>query len=168
MMLDLVRLRAGDRVLDVAAGTGDQALLAAKRVWPNGSVLATDLSASMLGVAVEAAHKAGLKNIETRVMNAQDLDLDADSFDAAICRLGLMLFPNPKQALSGIRKVLKPRGKIAVLVFSTAEKNPYQGTPLTIVRSFRGRIPPHFTLGEPRLLREPFQDAGFADIACMQ
>lgn len=128
-------------------------------------MLATDLSASMLNVAVEAARKAGLTNIETRVMNAENLDLEADSFDAAICRLGLMLFSNPVKALSGIRRVLKPGGKIAALVFSTAEKNPYQGISLTIVRRFGGKIPPHFILGEPRLLRQAFQDAGFADIA---
>jgi ubiquinone/menaquinone biosynthesis C-methylase UbiE len=164
-MLDLVNLQAGDRVLDVAAGTGDQTLLAAQRVNPGGYVLATDLSVAMLNVAVEAAYKAGLTNIETRVMNAENLDLDADSFDAVICRLGLMLFSNPAKALRGIRRVLKPGGKIAALVFSTAEKNPYQGIPLTIVRGLGGTIPPHFALGEPRLLRDAFRDGGFPDIA---
>jgi ubiquinone/menaquinone biosynthesis C-methylase UbiE len=79
MMFDLARTRAGDRVLDVAAGTGDQTLLAARRVGPNGYVFATDLSAAMLNVAAEAARKAGLTNIETRVMNAESLDLEADS-----------------------------------------------------------------------------------------
>jgi ubiquinone/menaquinone biosynthesis C-methylase UbiE len=74
MMLDLARIKAGDRVLDVAAGTGDQTLLAARR----------DLSAAMLNVATEAARKVGLTNIETRVMNAESLDLEADSFDVVI------------------------------------------------------------------------------------
>ena len=78
MMLDLAGIKAGDRVLDVAAGTGDQTLLAARRVGPSGYVLATDLSAAMLNVAAEAARKAGLTNIETRVMDSASLELDAD------------------------------------------------------------------------------------------
>ena len=165
MMLDLVNLQLGDRVLDVAAGTGDQTLLTARRVGPNGYVLATDRSAAMLNGAAEAARKAGLTNIETRVMNAETLELDANSFDAVICRLGLMLFSHPLKALQEIRRVLKPGGKIAALVFSKIEQNPYQGIPLAITLRFGGTMTPHFALGEHRLLRETFQDAGFADIA---
>jgi SAM-dependent methyltransferase len=164
MMLDLVNLQAGDRVLDVAAGTGDQTLMAARRVSPNGYVLATDLSAAMLNVAAEAARKTGLTNIETRVMNAESLDLDSNSFDAVICRLGLMLFSHPPKALREVRRVLKPGGKIAALVFSTMEQNPYQGIPLAIARGLGGITPPHFALGEPRLLRETFQEGGFPNV----
>src|ERR671919_1685319 len=61
MMLALVNLRAGHRVLDVAAGTGDQTLMAARRVGPTGYVLATDVSRSMLNLAADAARDAGLK-----------------------------------------------------------------------------------------------------------
>ena len=68
MMLDLAGIQAGSRVLDVAAGTGDSALMAAARVGPKGHVLAADVSASMLNVAAEAARQAGLTNVETRVM----------------------------------------------------------------------------------------------------
>src|SRR5690242_6190132 len=95
MMLNLANLRAGNRVLDVAAGTGDQTLMAARRVGPRGYVLATDISTSMLNVAAEAVRNAGLTNVETRVMDAENIDLDADSFDAVMCRMGLMLFSNP-------------------------------------------------------------------------
>ena len=79
MMLDAANLRPGNRVLDVAAGTGDQTLLAARRVGPNGYVLATDISTSMLNVAAEAVRNAGLTNVETRVMDAENIELDADS-----------------------------------------------------------------------------------------
>src|SRR5512145_1156325 len=67
MMLDLAGVQPGSRVLDVAAGTGDQTLMAARRVGPTGNVLATDDSASMLKVAAEAARNEGLTNVETRV-----------------------------------------------------------------------------------------------------
>ena len=86
LMLDLADLQPGGRVLDVAAGTGDQTVLAAQRVGPTGYVLATDLAATMLEIAAQAARDAGLTNVETRVMDAQQLDLAPDSFDAAISR----------------------------------------------------------------------------------
>ena len=88
----LAGIQAGSRVLDVAAGTGESTLIAAARVGPKGYVLAADVSASMLNVAAEAARKAGLTNVETRVMNAENLELDTDLFDAVICRIALMLF----------------------------------------------------------------------------
>jgi ubiquinone/menaquinone biosynthesis C-methylase UbiE len=99
MMLDVAAVQPGSRVLDVAAGTGEQTLMAARRVGPTGYVLATDHSSSMLNVAGEAARKEGLTNLETRVMNAENLELDVDSFDAVICRQALMLFPNPAKGL---------------------------------------------------------------------
>jgi SAM-dependent methyltransferase len=82
LMLDLAGLTLGSRVLDLGAGTGDQTLLAAQRVGPGGAVLATDLSASMLDLAREAARAAGLLNVRTRVMDAQHLELESGSFDA--------------------------------------------------------------------------------------
>ena len=116
MMLDLAGVQAGSRVLDVAAGTGESALMAAARVGPKGHVLAADVSAAMLNVAAEAARKAGLTNVETRVMNAENLELDMDSFDAVICRIALMLFSAPDKALDRMRRVVKPGGKVAVMV----------------------------------------------------
>ena len=73
--------------------------MAAQRVGPTGYVLATDISASMLKLAADAVREAGLTNVETRVMDAENIDLAADSFDAAICQLGLFLFPNPAKVL---------------------------------------------------------------------
>jgi ubiquinone/menaquinone biosynthesis C-methylase UbiE len=164
MMLDLAALQIGHRVLDVAAGTGGQTLLAARRVGPTGSVLATDLSAAMLNVAAEAARKAGLTNIETQVVDAHNLDGEAESFDRVICRSGLMLFSDPPRVLRQIHRVLKRGGKFAALVFSAEEKNPYQGIPFCIVRRLGGKTPPHFSLGDPQRLRDAFRDGGFVDI----
>src|SRR5512145_2310642 len=82
MMLDLAEVRTGSRVLDVAAGTGDQTLMAAERVGPTGYVLATDISANMLKLAADAAREAGFTNVEVRKMDAENIDLDENSFDA--------------------------------------------------------------------------------------
>jgi SAM-dependent methyltransferase len=170
MMLDLANVRPGNRVLDVAAGTGDQTLMAASRVGPSGYVLATDISASMLKLASDAAREAGFMNVETRVTDAENIDLDENSFDSVICRQGLMLFPNPVKALIGMRRVVKPQGKVVALVWSSEEKNPYQGIPFAVVRRIGNMPAPTagqpglFTLGAPPLLEGVFRAADFLDI----
>jgi len=164
MMLDLADLRTGYRVLDIAAGTGGQTLLAALRVGPTGYVLATDSSSRMLQVAADTAQKSGLTNVEIRVMDAEKLELDPDSFDAVICRTALMLFTNPPKALRGMRRAMKPGAKVSALVFSTVEKNPYQGIPLAIVRRLGGTVSPQFSLSEPGVLEEAFRGGGFLEI----
>ena len=171
IMLDSAGVQPGSRVLDVAAGTGDQTLMAARRVGPTGNVLAIDDSASMLKVAAEAARKEGLTNVDTRVMNAEDLELDADSFDAVICRNALMLFANPAKALTEMRRVVKPGSKVAVIVFSAAERNPYHGIPFAIICRV-GNIPPPapgepwmYALGEPGALEDVYSRAGFLQVS---
>jgi ubiquinone/menaquinone biosynthesis C-methylase UbiE len=171
MMLELANVQPGSRVLDVAAGTGDQTLMAARRVGPTGNVLATDDSASMLKVAAEAARKEGLTNVDTRVMNAEDLELDADSFDAVICRNALMLFANPVKALTKMRRVVKPGSKVAVIVFSAAERNPHHGIPFAIIRRV-GNIPYPapgepwmYALGESGALKDVYSRAGFLNVS---
>jgi ubiquinone/menaquinone biosynthesis C-methylase UbiE len=165
MMLDLAGIRTGSRVLDVAAGTGDQTVMAAQRVGPTGYVLATDLSASMLKLAADAARDTGLTNVETRVMDAENIDLDADSFDAVICQLGLMLLSNPTNVLRAMRRVLRPGGKVAALVFSTAENNPYQGIPLGVARRFGSTPLPLFSLGETDVLENTLRQSGLRNIS---
>jgi ubiquinone/menaquinone biosynthesis C-methylase UbiE len=73
----------------------------------------------MLNVAAEAMQNADLTNVDTRIMDAENIDLNADSFDAVICRIGLMLFSNPVKTLSGMHRVVKPAGKVVALVWST-------------------------------------------------
>ena len=165
MMLDLADIRTGNRVLDVAAGMGDQTLLAARRVGPTGYVLAIDSSSAMLTNAAEAMRKAALTNVETRIMDAENLDLDEDSFDVIICRFGLMLLSNPPKALREMRRVLRAGGKVASLVFSAVEKNPYEGVPRTVAHRRGRRMPPMFVLGEHRLLEDTFRNGGFPRVS---
>jgi len=171
VMLDVAGIQAGSRVLDVAAGTGESTLIAAARLGPKGHVLAADVSASMLNVAAEAARKAGLTNVETRVMNAESLEIDTDLFDAVICRIALMLFPNPAKALSEMRRVVKPGGKVAVMVYAALEKNPFWEIFHKTVRRL-GNIPPPapdepwmFALGEPGALEEVYSRGDFLNVS---
>ena len=172
-MLDLAGISAGDRGLDVAAGTGAQTQAAARRVGPTGSVLATDISASMLTVAADVLRQEGWSNVETLVADAQRLELPPGSFDAAISRFGVMLIPSHREALSAIRRALKPGGKLAATVWSTAERNPFFALPLGMLHA-RGMLPTPelgqpepgpFALGTPDALATVFRQAGFRDVA---
>ena len=129
LMLDLAVVTVGSHVLDLGAGTGDQTLLAARRIGPEGMVLATDISAPMLALAQEAARAADLPNVQTRVMDAQRLELESGSFDAAMARFSLQFIPDVQRALAEVRRVLKPGGRFAAAVFSAVERNPFRAVP---------------------------------------
>jgi SAM-dependent methyltransferase len=170
MMLDMANLVIGSRVLDVAAGTGEQSILAARRVGPTGSVLATDIAANMLKIAAEAARQAGLSNVTTQVMDARRLDVQPESFDAVISRLGLMFIPDLPAALAGIRRALKPGGRLASIVMSSAEKCRYYS--LTLEIAFRHARRPLsaldriglFSLGGPGVFEAALTNAGFSNV----
>jgi SAM-dependent methyltransferase len=170
ILLDMAGLRPDQQVLDVAAGAGDQALLAARRVGPGGHVLATDISSNILEYALQSARAAGLANVETRVMDAENLELPENFYDVVISRLGLMFLPNRKQAFAGIHRVLKPGGHLGAMVFSTPERNRFFSTPISIIRQ-RAHLPPPapgtpgpFSLGGPGVLQAACEQAGFRNV----
>ena len=170
-MLDMAGVRSGSRVLDVAAGAGEQTLAASRRVGPSGYVLATDISGNILEFAAAEAREAGSMNVETRVMDGESLDeLDADSFDAVISRVGLIYFPDQQKALTGMRRVLKPGGRIAAIVYTTAENNKFFSIPISIIRQ-RAKLPPPlagqpgpFSLGGAGVLEGAYERAGFREV----
>lgn len=171
-MLNMAAIRPGARVLDVAAGAGDQTLDIAARVGPAGHVLATDLSAGVLAFARENAARAGYTNVETQPADGERLDVPAESFDAAICRLGLMLFPDPLRGLCEMHQALKAGGRVCTMIFSTPDTNPCIAICMTTALAHAG-LPPRdpsqpgglMSLGKPGLIDTLFRDAGFCDVA---
>jgi ubiquinone/menaquinone biosynthesis C-methylase UbiE len=170
-MLDLAGVTTGSRVLDVAAGAGEQTLRAARRVGPSGHVLATDISPKILEYALRDARAAGLSNIATRELDGEAVDtLPARSFDAVISRVGLIYFPDRQKALSAMKRVLTPDGRFAAIVYSTPEANPFFSIPIAIIRR-RAQLPPPlpgqpgpFSLGKDGVLAETLREAGFRDV----
>ncbi len=170
-MLDAAGVAAGARVLDVAAGAGGQTLAAARRVGRSGSVVATDISPTILTYAAKAAAEAGLTNVETLEADGEALDsLPAGSFDAVICRVGLIYFPDQQRALAGIRRALRDGGRMAAIVYSTPQRNEFFSIPVSIIRD-RAQLPPPepgqpgpFSLGGPAALEEALTTAGFSDV----
>ncbi|MEO6032606.1 MAG: class I SAM-dependent methyltransferase [Burkholderiaceae bacterium] len=171
-MIEMAGITRNARVLDVAAGAGDQTLAIAERVGPRGFVLATDLSPAILALAQDNARDAGHANVETRVADGENLQLDPQSFDAAVCRLGLMLFPQPLQGLREMQQALKPGARACTLVFSGPEHNPCITTLLSTALKHAGlasRQAPQpgslLSLGQPGLMDRLFEAAGFSEVA---
>jgi len=169
-MLDLARLKPGNRVLDVAAGAGEPGLSAAERVGPTGSVLATDFAANILAFAEHAAAARGVPNFATRVMDAEQLDLADASFDAAFSRLGIIYCPDRAGALAELRRVLRPGGRAVVAGFTTPERNQFFAIPIGIIRR-RAQLPPPapglpgpFSLGGPGVMEAMLRQAGFREV----
>jgi ubiquinone/menaquinone biosynthesis C-methylase UbiE len=168
LMLDLARIGPGSHVLDIAAGDGDQSLAAAARVGTNGYVLAIDRASKLLAIAGQSAKEAGLSNLETRLMDGENLTLPDASFDAVICRFALMYFSDPVLGLQGIKRVLKPGGWLSVVVYGE-NGSPEFSLALSTVRRWMGlkdqdsKSAAH-SLGTPGVLEQLFTTAGYSAI----
>jgi SAM-dependent methyltransferase len=170
-MLDLAGVQTGSRVLDVAAGAGEQTLSAARRVGAAGHVLATDISPAILDYAAATAREAGLSHVATRELDGEVLDeLPAGTFDAVISRVGLIYFPDQQKALAGMKHALKRGGRIGAIVYSTPENNGFFAVPVSIIRR-RAKLPPPlpgqpgpFSLGADGVLAAALERAGFRDV----
>ncbi|HEY5769662.1 MAG TPA: methyltransferase domain-containing protein [Terrimicrobium sp.] len=169
-MLDLAELGQGQRVLDIASGAGEPALSAAERVGPDGYLLATDLSEKIIAFAQQIAEERHLRNFETRVSDGENLELPDASFDAVLCRFGLMYMPDRHRALTEWRRVLRPEGRVVVAVFSTPDKNGWGAVPLAIIRQSAQLAPPlpgqpgSFSLRAKGILEDALRQADFQSI----
>ena len=171
-MLNMAAVAPGQTVLDVAAGAGDQTLDLAARVGPEGRVVASDISEKILGLAAENAARAGYQTVTTHLADAERLDLDADSFDAAVCRLGLMFLPDPAAGLAQIRHALKPGARFCSMVFAGPDQNPCLRILMMTAMRHAG-LPPRdpfqpgglVSLGRPGAIDTLFQEAGFSAVA---
>src|SRR4051812_21700157 len=147
-LVELARIERGHRGLDVAAGYGEPALAAARRVGPDGEVVATDISAEMLAFGRERAATAGLENVRFIEADAAALDFPAGSFDAALSRWGIIFEPEPETTAARIRGFLKPKARMAIASWGSIDRVPMFALTIgTVIKLLETPPPPTGTPG---------------------
>ncbi len=160
--VDLLYLKKGERVLDVATGPGVAALIAADKVGSAGEVVATDISEKMVETARAAAGGRGITNMRFERADAEELDYPDASFDAVICALGLMFPADPQRAIEEMFRVLKPGGRAAVCVWGRRDHCGWAEVfPIVESRVKSDVCPLFFQLGGQGALAYAFKQAGF-------
>ena len=168
-LVEALEPRPGQRLLDVATGTGAVALLAAERVVPGGEVLGVDASDGMVAAARDRTRSAGAPNVRFERMEAERLALPDGERDGVLCRWGYMLMPDPLAAVRETHRVLRPGGRLALAVWDLPERNPWAAVPHgeLVRRGLAERpgpdTPGMFALANPARLEALLARAGFRD-----
>ena len=169
-LIEVAGISPGQTVLNVAGGAGEPSLTIAERVGSKGSVTCTDAVAEMVAASESEAQRRGLTNITFRQCVADSLPFDSNSFDAVVCRLGVMFFPDPLAALREMLRVTKPGGSLALAVWHQNELNPFTYI-VTEVMSRYVESPPAdpdapnaFRFAEPGKLVNILKIAGASDV----
>ena len=169
-LVELADIQPGSRVLDVAAGYGEPTLSAARKVGPDGEVVATDISAGMLDYGRQRAADEALENIEFVESDAASLEFPEASFNAALSRWGIIFEPDGEAAAARVRTFLKPGARFAISSWGSPERVPFLAVPMqTALKQLQVPPPPP---GTPGPLSRPTPDAlgglleagGFSDV----
>lgn len=169
-MLQMAELQNGQRVLDIATGIGEPAVSAAHQVGSDGYVLAIDQAENMLQLARQRGKQEGLRNLVFQQLDGESLDQLEETFDVALCRWGLMFFPELETALHNIRRRLVPGGRFAAAVWSTPEKVPAISLAMNVVRTQlqlpapAPGTPSPFSLADREQLQATLHHTGFKGI----
>jgi ubiquinone/menaquinone biosynthesis C-methylase UbiE len=166
-LLEALDARPGDRVLDLASGTGEPALTLARR-QPHVHITGIDAAAGMVRAAQKKVAVERLSNISFTAMPAEQIAYGDNAFDKVLCRFGVMLFQDPLQGCREMHRVLKPGGRFALAVWSTPET---MTTMNWAMQAFKDRVPEEHqpplakvtSLGHPGILDELFTRAGFTE-----
>lgn len=160
-LLDSLRVTSGDRVLDIACGTGIVARLALERLGGQGRVVGVDLSAPMLDVARKADAR-----IDWREGNANALPLDgAETFDVVTCQQGLQFIPDRPGAVREMRRALTPGGRVGVATWRPLDEHPFFKAMHQVAERHVGAVvDQRHAYGEAGLLAALLTEAGFKDV----
>lgn len=169
-LIDVARIVQGHSVLDVAGGSGEPALTIAETVGPTGSVTATDAVTEMVNAAKAEAQRRGITNATFRQCVADSLPFESKSFDAVVCRLGVMFFPDPVAALREMLRVTKNGSAIALAVWDKSELNPFSYVITNVVARYFDSppadpsVPGAFRFAEPGVLAGLLKEAGATEV----
>jgi ubiquinone/menaquinone biosynthesis C-methylase UbiE len=165
LMLDMAALQPGERVLDVACGTGLVSFRMAEAVGEWGAVVGTDISGQMVEAARRSAAERDVDNASFERSDAEALPFADATFDAAVCGLGLMYVPDPVKALCEMRRSLRPGGRAAAAVWGARRNCGWAEIfPITDAHVASEVCPMFFHLGTKDMLARTFEAAGFIDI----
>jgi ubiquinone/menaquinone biosynthesis C-methylase UbiE len=165
-LVEVAQIDRGYSVLDIATGPGDPALSVAGLLGPEGKVMGIDPIPEMVAAARRAASHLGFSNAQFEVAFADHLPFPANTFDAIISRFGAMFFPSPVEAVRQMLRVLKPRRKLALAVWHSADTNPFFNTVSQVIDRYVESPPPApdapdaFRFATPGKLRDILADAG--------
>jgi len=164
-LLDLAQLRPGEKLIDIACGTGLVTFPAVDKLGPNGFVLATDISDEMVKICSDTAKEKGLGNIQFRRMDAEELDVKDEEYDVALCALGLMYVPDPVKALKEMYRVLKPGGRAVAAVWGQRDHCGWAEIFEIVDKRVATEVcPMFFNLGNRDVLKRSFDAAGFSNV----
>ncbi len=161
----MAALQPGERVLDLACGTGLVTFPAAEAVAPGGAVVATDISDAMVEHVTAEASARGLSHVAAARMDAEDLTYPESSFDVVLCSLGLMYVPDARRSLAGMKRVLRPGGRAIVSVWGARSRCGWADIfPIVESRVESDVCPMFFQLGTGDVLRSAMTAAGFSSV----
>jgi len=172
-IIDNLKIKDGDDVLDIAAGTGEPGLTIAA-LTPNGTITGTDLAEGMLEIARANAAAKRVKNYEAQIADVSELPFDTESFNAVSCRMGFMFFPDMQLAANEIYRVLKPGGRFATAVWAGPEQNNWVTTIMSVIQKhvILPTAPPvapgMFRCAKPDVIAGLLKQAGFNDITSIE
>lgn len=164
-LIQSANVQPGERVLDVACGTGIVARQVARRVGAQGAVIGLDINPNMLDVGHAAAEREGL-TLEWHAGPAEQLPFPDGSFDLLMCQFGLMFFTDRHKALTEMYRVLRPGGRLTVSVWQGLEQHPFYQILHEVSRQHLGKssVESVFSLGDSNELRRMLTDAGFQQV----
>ena len=163
---EIARVRTSMHVLDIGSGIGDPALYLAERVGSDGRIVGSDLVPAALDLLARRASERGFTWVSTVCAEMESLPFAAHTFDAVTCRLGLMFSEDVQGTLAEVRRVLKPGGSAAFLVWGTPRQPLFEST-LGVVAELTGTEAPTgraFRFATPGALGKSLNEAGFRDI----
>lgn len=167
-LVEVAGVGAGERVLDVACGTGVVARAAARRVGPTGAVTGVDVNPEMLAAARRAGPTGG-PSTEWRQADVTSLPIDDDAFDVVLCQEAIQFFPEPISALREMRRVAVPGGRLAFSAFRSLEHHPVYARFAALLGEHVGpeaeaMMGSPFGLGDAGELRGACREAGLSDV----